>query len=82
MNFQPILLIGSADESRFLGGGMTDTVGRPRSDAGRLRNQRYNATSKKTGQKAKSMSAVDTRKSFFIDESFVGSVQCERRCWQ
>jgi hypothetical protein len=28
------------------------------------------------------MSAVDTRKSFFTDESFVGSVQCERRCWQ
>jgi hypothetical protein len=28
------------------------------------------------------MSAVDTRKSFFIDKSFVGSVQCERRCWQ
>jgi hypothetical protein len=25
------------------------------------------------------MSAVDTRKSFFIDESYVCSVQCERR---
>ena len=83
MNFYPMLLIGSADESRFLGGGMTGTVGRPRGgDAGRLRHQRYNATDKKPRQKAKNMSAVETRKSFFIDESFFGSVQCERRCWQ
>lgn len=83
MNVHPMLLIGSADESRFLGGGMTGTVGRPRGGGtGRLRHQRYNATARKPRQKAKSMSAVDTRKSFFIDESFFGSVQCERRCWQ
>jgi len=82
MNFQPMLLIGSADESRFLGG-VTGIVGRLRGGVtGRLRHQRYNATAKKPRQKAKSMSAVDMRKSFFIDKSFVDSVQCERRCWQ
>lgn len=80
MNVYPMLLIGSADESRFFTG---TTVDRLRGgDAGRLRHQRYTATARKPRQKAKSMSAVETRNGFFINVLLVGSIQCERRCWQ